>query len=294
MLACCAATAAAAQPLQVEHAQGSLTLQGPPAKVIVLDMAALDTLDALGVPVAGAPTTPLPGRLKQYNGDGYLRAGTLFEPNYEVIHAAKPDLVIVGGRSAAKYAEVARIAPTIDLTADTADLLGSLRRNTETLGRLFGKQDLAQARLKALDESIETLRKKAQGAGTGLIVLTTGGKMSAYGPGSRFGVLHDAFGIAPADAKLNTSNHGQAISNEFILKTNPDWLFVIDRDAAIGREGASAQRLLDNELVRKTRAWQNGRVVYLDAMNWYLLGSAGLTAMQQNVEQLIRAFDDKS
>ncbi len=284
---------AQAQPIEVEHAQGKTTLRGQPSKVIVLDMAALDTLDTLGVPVTGAPTTPLPGRLQKYNSNDYLRAGTLFEPNYEVIHAATPDLVIVGGRSAPKYPDIAKIAPAIDLTVDQTDLVGSVIRNTETLARLFGKETEAQARIATLKQSIDTLKQKAAGAGTGLIVLTTGGKMSAYGPGSRFGVLHDAWGIAPADAKLNLSNHGQAISYEFIVKTNPDWLFVIDRDAAIGREGTSAQKLLDNELVRKTRAWQEQRVVYLNAMDWYLLGNAGLTAMQSNVDQLIQAFDGK-
>ena len=45
------------------------------------------------------------------------------------------------------------------------------------------------------------------------------------------------------------SNHGQAISFEFIAQTDPDWLFVIDRDAAIGREGTSAQRMLDLSLI---------------------------------------------
>lgn len=53
---------------------------------------------------------------------------------------------------------------------------------------------------------IATLKTRAATAGTGLIVLTTGGKVSAYGPGSRFGVLHDSFGIQPAVAKLDTAN----------------------------------------------------------------------------------------
>lgn len=48
--------------------------------------------------------------------------------------------------------------------------------------------------------------------------------MSTYGPGSRFGVLHDDYGTVPAAEDLKpgkSSNHGQAISFEFILETNP-------------------------------------------------------------------------
>ena len=286
-----AALPLAAVAAEVKHAQGVTEVAANPKKVIVLDLASLDTLDALGVPVAGAPTTPVPARLKKYVANESVQVGTLFEPNYEVIFATDPDVIIVGGRSQPKFGELAKIAPTIDMTVDTKDLVGSVTRNTNTLATLFGKEKEGEQKLQALQQSIASLKEKSAGAGTALIVLTTGGKMSAYGPGSRFGVLHDAFGFAAADAKLNTSNHGQAVSYEFITKTNPDWLFVIDRDAAIGREGASAKQMLDNELVRTTNAWKKQQVVYLDGMEWYLLGSAGLGALQENVNQLTRALD---
>ena len=276
--------------VEVRHASGTTAVPANPKKVIVLDTTALDTLATLGVEVAGVPDMQMSEQLARYNDKKYLRVGTLFEPNYEAIHAAAPDLIVVGGRSQAKYADLAKIAPTIDLTADRTDLVGSVERNTNILAGLFGKQAQAKQLLDKLHRSIADLKVKAKSAGTGLIVLTTGGKMSAYGPGSRFGVLHDAFGIAPAVSNLNTSNHGQAISFEFILKTNPDWLFVIDRDAAIGRDGAAAQRMLDNELVRQTKAWKNQHVVYLNGLNWYVMGGAGLTAMQENVDQLSEAL----
>lgn len=279
-----------AATVQIKHASGTTAVPANPKKPVVFDAAALDILAALDVNVAGVPTNLLPRHLARYSDPKIARVGTLFEPNYEAVNFAAPDLIIVAGRSQAKYADLAKIAPTIDLTVDPTNLVGSVERNTQTLAALFGKEAQAKQRLDNLHKSIEALKAKASAAGTGLIVLTTGGKMSAYGPGSRFGVLHDAFGIKPAVASLSTSNHGQAISFEFILKINPDWLFVIDRDAAIGREGVSGQRLLDNELVRQTKAWKNKHVVYLDGLNWYTLGSAGLTAMQENVDQLTRAL----
>jgi len=279
--------------IHVKHASGTTAVPASPKKVIVLDATTLDTLAALDVNVAGVPTISatnkqLPRQLARYNAA--LKVGTLFEPDYEKIFGAKPDLIIVGGRSQAKYAELARIAPTIDMTVDRTNLIGSTRANVNTLAGLFGKQARATELLAKLDASIATLKGQAANAGTGLIVLTTGGKMSAYGPGSRFGVLHDTFGIKPAVARLDTSNHGQAISHEFIQKTNPDWLFVIDRDAAIGREGVAASKFLDNELVGQTTAWKNKQVVYLNGFNWYTLGGAGLNALQENVDQLSKAL----
>ncbi|AYD65221.1 siderophore ABC transporter substrate-binding protein [Achromobacter sp. B7] len=275
----------------VKHARGQTSVPANPTKTIVMDMAVLDTLDALDVEVAGVPTAAkLPPQLAQYAEPRYLKVGSLFEPNYEVIHAAQPQVIIVAGRSAPKYDELSKLAPTIDLTVDPRDLVGSVTRNTETLAAIYGKQAQARQKLDALRASISALQGQAATAGTALVILTTGGKMSAYGPGSRFGVIHDAFGLKPAAKGLNVSNHGQAISFEFIAETNPDWLFVIDRDAAIGREGVSAQRMLDNDLVRATAAWKNKRVVYLNGFNWYLLGSAGLTAMQQNVDDIAAAL----
>lgn len=284
-----AATAAATVP--VKHARGETAVPANPAKTVVMDLAVLDTMQALGVEASGVPAVvKLPPQLAQYADDRYLKVGSMFEPNYEVIHAAQPQVIFVAGRSAPKYDELSKLAPTVDLTVDPKDLVGSVTRNTETLAAIYGKQDQARDKLAALQQSIKALHDQAGTAGNALIVLTTGGKMSAYGPGSRFGVIHDAFGVKPAAPGLNVSNHGQAISFEFIAQTDPDWLFVIDRDAAIGREGVSAERMLDNDLIRPTKAWKNKRVVYLNGFNWYLLGSAGLTSMQQNVDDIAAAL----
>lgn len=285
------AVCAAQATVPVKHARGETAVPANPAKTIVMDMAVLDSMHALGIEAMGVPAVAkLPPQLAQYADQRYLKVGSLFEPNYEVIHAAQPQVIFVAGRSAPKYDELARLAPTVDLTVDPKDLVGSVTRNAETLAAIYGKQPQAKEKLDALRASISALHGKAGTAGTALIVLTTGGKMSAYGPGSRFGVIHDAFGVKPAVEGLNVSNHGQAISFEFIAQTDPDWLFVIDRDAAIGREGVSAQRMLDNDLVRPTKAWKNKRVVYLNGFNWYLLGSAGLTSMQQNVDEIAAAL----
>ncbi|QTN99654.1 siderophore ABC transporter substrate-binding protein [Brucella sp. 458] len=269
-------SAAYAADITVKHAQGETAVPASPEKVVVFDLASLDNLDRLGVKVTGVPSgVPFPEYLKKYQGDDYAKVGTLFEPDYEAVNAAEPDLIIVGGRSAAKYAALKKIAPTVDLTVDARNFIA----DTE-----------AKAEAEKLNKELAALHEKAAGKGTGLLILTSGGKISAYGPGSRFGVLHDSFGVKPAAPNLSIGNHGQPISSEFILETNPDWLFVIDRDAAIGREGNSAKQLLDNELVRQTNAWKKDQVVYLDAQNWYLVGG-GFSALHNTIRQLSEAFD---
>jgi len=286
------ALAGAQGTITIKDSHGEKSVPQQPAKTVVMDLAVLDTLHTLGVDVAGVPqATKWPPQLAQYADKRYAKVGSMFEPDYEAIHRLAPQLILVAGRSAPKYGELARLATTVDLTVDPKDLVGSVARNTETLAAIYQKQDIARQKIAALESSIAALRERAGQAGNGLIILTTGGKMSAYGPGSRFGVIHDAFGVKPSVTDLAQSNHGQAVSFEFIAQTNPDWLFVIDRDAAIGREGTSARKLLDNELVRQTKAWKQGQVVYLDAFNWYTLGAAGLTALQQSVDEVAAALD---
>ena len=283
------AGAAWAEPIIVKHAQGEVTLPDKPRRIVVLDFSALEVLDAIGVDVIGVVGSLMPGHLAKYKADAYIKAGSLFEPDYEAINASRPDLIIVAGRSAPKHKDLKKIAPTIDLSTDEKDHVGSAIRNAQTLGRIFGKEPAVEAMVVKLRDSIAALRARTANGGRGLVVLTTGGRMSAYGPLSRFGSLHTDFGIPPAVETLDTAVHGQGISFEFIMKANPDWLFVLDRDAAIGARGQPAAQLLENPLIARTSAWQKQRVVYLDPVRWYLV-AGGLLSLQASVDQISAAY----
>jgi len=277
-----AAPAATGSPssseITVTHAQGETPVPVNPSTVLTFDLASLGTLDALGVRVAGVPKSNLPGDLAKFDSEEYLNIGTLFEPDFEAVNAAQPDLIIVAGRSAAALPELAKIAPTIDLSNDWADFYASNLANTRTLAQIFDKTDEAEALIADLDSRVEAIKAKAADAGNALIVLTSGGEVTAYGPGSRFGILHDTLGVAPAVEDVEAATHGEAVSFEFLLETNPDWLFVVDRDAATGEGGEAAAQVLDNELVAQTTAAKEGQIVYVDSIAWYIL-NGGVVAL---------------
>ena len=277
------ASLATAQEITVTHAQGETVLPATPVNVATFDFATIDTLDALGVEIKGVPASNLPEYLAKYAADSYAKIGTIFEPDYEAVNALAPDLIIVAGRSSAALPELAKIAPTIDLSNDWASFEASIKDNSRKLGEIFGKEAEVEALIATLDEKIAALKADAADAGTGLIVLTSGAEVTAYGTGSRFGWIHDTLGVTPAIADVEAATHGDAISFEFILETNPDWLFVIDRDAATG-EGAAAA-ILDNELVAQTNAWKNGNVVYIDPVRSYIV-NGGLPAFTVLVDQV--------
>lgn len=285
---------AAAGGITVEHAQGSTDLAGTPEKVFVYDFAALSVLDELGVAVDGIPKEGAPAQFSDYVEDEDVAdIGTLFEPDYELVAEEQPDLVIIGGRSAATYPELSTIAPTVDLSNDWAENVASSEENALKLGEIFGKQAEAQAMVDELETSIQETKQIAAGAGNGLIVLTTGGEVTAYGAGGRFGFLHDALGLAPAAEITEEEQHGQAVSFEFVLETNPDWLFVIDRDSAIGEGTQAAEQVFDNAIIAKTKAAQNDQIVYVDPTSWYILGG-GVPALQAVADEVRTALEGAS
>lgn len=262
-----------------------------PATVVVLDFAALDTLDALGLGdrVAGIPSgTVLPSHLANY-GDTTENTGTLFEPDFEAINALDPDLIVAGGRSHALVGELAEIAPTVDLTFGwgSEPFWDSLVANTTAVGEIFGVETEAAEAIAALEQSVSDVATQAADAGTGLVILTSGGEVSAYGPDpeGRFDLVYGLLGIIPAAEQVAIDTHGDAISFEFLADTNPDMLFVLDRDAAIGAEGDSAQSILDNDLVNGTSAAQNDRIVYVDTAMWYL-SFGGLTSVETIIAEV--------
>ncbi|HQU70136.1 MAG TPA: siderophore ABC transporter substrate-binding protein [Albidovulum sp.] len=282
-----AATPALADPVEIGTARGPVSVAQTPAKVAVYDIAAIDTLLALGVTPAGVPDELYVPAIKTAAG-GAAKIGTLFEPDIEALSGLDPDLVIVGGRTATQFDQVSEVAPAIDMTI-SPDVVGDARARLLTYGALFNKADKAAELAGTLDARIAGVQAAAKDKGNALIVMTNGPKVSAYGRGSRFGWLHDTVGLPEAYPNLIPETHGDAISFEFITEVNPDWLLVIDRGAAVGEEGASAAETLDNPLVAGTKAAQAGQVVYLDAGRLYISGG-GYSSLMGTLDEMLAAL----
>lgn len=273
---------------------GDIHVPVRPSSVLVFDPGSLDTLNELGIDPGGVPVDHWAGALRKYADSRFLKVGSLFDPNFEAVYRAHPDLILIADRSRSHLKQLSEIAPTLDLTVDDRNLLVETERNALKLGELFGKSSVAAEKINNLDKSIENLKSLASRQGRGLILLTSGGRMSAYGPGSRFGILHDTFGIKPVDPNLEVAVHGQPVSYEYLSKMQPDWLFVIDRDSAIGEDGVAASRLLDNALVHQTPAWKRNQVIFLDTDDWYMIGLTGIGSLQRTVDSLITRLSSDS
>jgi iron complex transport system substrate-binding protein len=284
----------AANTLIIEHAQGKTNLPENPKKIVVFNTATLDIMDALNIPVTAVPQSDVhyPTFLSKYSSRNYTNVGTLFEPNYEVLSSIQPDVIVAGGRATDTYKKLNDIAPTISLDIDPNNFLSSLTQRTEQLGSIFNKQNEAKKLIVDFNQKIEQLKTKTTTAGTALVIMVNGGKMSAYGSKSRFGFVFDVLGFQPATTFQEAGRHGNAVTSEFILSVNPQWIFVLDRDNAIGnKEAQSAQQVLDNELIRKTAAWRQNHIVYLDSSSMYIAG--GIQTYSHLMDQIDAALQSE-
>ena len=89
----------------------------------------------------------------------------------------------------------------------------------------------------------------------------------APGKGRTWGPVFDLLGLKPAlEVEGSTDSHtGDDISVEAIAEANPAWILVLDRDAAITKDGSNtpAETVInDNAALSNVNALQNKHVVY--------------------------------
>ncbi|MGE6753431.1 siderophore ABC transporter substrate-binding protein [Rossellomorea sp. NPDC071047] len=269
--------------ITVKHELGETKVKQNPEKVVVFDFGVLDTLDELGVEVAGVPQATIPPYLEKYSSSDYTNVGSLKEADFEAISSMKPDVIFISARQSEMYEEFAKIAPTVYVQTDYTNYMESFTNNMETIAEIFDKEDEMKKELEDVQAEVDSIKEKTGGLDSkALILMGNEGEVSAYGPGSRFGILHDVFGFKPSDENIEESTHGQNVTFEYVLEQNPDVLFVIDRDAAFD-PNASVKDSIENELVQKTNAYKKEKIVYLNGGPWYLSGG-GLQSMKQMVE----------
>lgn len=274
--------------IDIDTVKGKVSLPINPAPIVVYDMTLMQDLAALNVAVDGKPSGLHLNNLQAKTQPDSKEMGTVFEPDLEALNAMQPQAILVGSRMAEKYNALSSIAPTLDMSIDTANIYESSKQRLHDLGALFGKSDQALKLQQDIDGLIDETKHLTKNKGNGLVVMVNGNKLSVYGDKSRFGFVHTVLGVPMVDSKIEDAKHGQPVSFEYLQKTNPDWLFVIDRSAAIGEESAGAKVVLDNPLVAQTTAWKKSQVVYLSPDSYLAFG--GYYQWMQDLTAIKTAF----
>ncbi|MCW2165506.1 iron complex transport system substrate-binding protein [Microbacterium hydrothermale] len=287
--------AAAARTVTVDDNHGSIDVPVAPERVVALDNTTFQTLSDWGVTLVAAPK-PLMYDLwpSLSGGDEVLDVGLHREPDIEAVVASKPDLIVGGYRFRDIYAQLKDIQPaTIETSPrDGEDHTAELKRQTAILGQVFDKNDEAAQLSADLDAAIADAKKAYDPSQTVMGLIASGGKIAYAAPGEGRGVgtLFPTLGLTPAlDRAAEDASHGDDISVEAIAAANPEWLFVLDRDAMFGENGyVAARELVENsEALKNVPAVQKNQIVYLDA-GFYL--DEGIQAYTKLYRSAAEAF----
>lgn len=261
-----------------------------PQRIAILDMASLDILDALGVGdrVVGTATTNL-DYLQHYITGDIANLGTIKEADLEAVMACAPDVIFIGGRLSTSYDALSEIAPVIYLSTDMElGVVESVRKNAATIASLFGLEEKVDELMAGFDRRIAALSDFAAGK-TAIVGMCTSGSFNVLGNDSRCSIIGREIGFTNVgvDAATDTSTHGNEASFEFVVEKDPEYIFVMDRDAAIGTDGAKlAQDIMENQLVMGTAAYQDGHLVYLAHPAVWYTAEGGITALDQMLQDL--------
>jgi len=272
-----------ASTVEITDVHGTVTVPVNPKNVVALDNRTFETLADWGIELAAVPKPVMPADSPYVKDESVQDIGNHREPNLELIAAVDPELVIIGQRFASFYEDIKKIVPNaavIDLNfdvseeADTpgANLVNGLKNSTIALGQIFDKNKEAEQLAADFDQAIKVAKSAYNGTDTVMSVVVSGGNIGFSAPhsGRVWGPMYEIFGWIPA-LKIDgaSSDHqGDDISVEAIAQSNPDWIFVLDRDAAVSSttDAVPAQDVIDNSpALKNTTAVSGGRIVYAPA-----------------------------
>lgn len=304
-----------------------------PQRIAILDFAALDAIDNLGLGdrVVGTASTTLDYLMPYTEKEGVALLGTIKEADLEAVMGCEPDIIFIGGRLSKSYEALSEIAPVVYLATDSElGVVASTRKIAETIASIFGLEDQVAEKMEGFDARIEALAAAAEGK-TAVVGMCTSGSFNVLGDDGRCSIIGREIGfnnlsnsVTSSDDSQSggghggqggqgggqggqgggqggqgggqggqggTSTHGNEASFELIVSLAPDYIFVMDRDAAIATEGAQlAQEIMENELVMSTDAYKNGNVVYLAHPNAWYTAEGGITALDLMLSDLEAAL----
>ncbi len=275
-----AAASEAATEVEITDAHGTVVVPVKPEKVVALDSRAFETLAAWGIELAAVPKGVMPEDSPYVTNEAVQDIGNHREPNLEIIAAIDPELVIIGQRFAGFYEDVKALVPNavvIDLNFDVSEtaenpgqnLVDGFINSTISLGKIFDKNDEAAQLVADFEKSIADAKAAYNGTDKMISVIVSGGNIGYSAPksGRVWGPIADILGWTSAlEVDNTTSDHqGDEISVEAIAQSNPDWIFVLDRDASVSSatDAVPAQDVIDNSpALQNTTAVKEGRIVY--------------------------------
>lgn len=287
----------------------SVTVPVDPKRLAVLDYSVMENLQALGLTdrvVAHVEARTLPW-IKPAPAAS-VAVESLKTVDTEQLAQVKPDLIFISGRVARAFDDFSKVAPTLCLAPNyEKGSFASFKESLSTLGVIFEKERETAYIIELAQKRIDTLRAQTAGQ-TIAVLMVIGGRVGVLPDNGRCSFLTEAMGFvnvagprtgsaakkpkaktAPTAAEITAGNQK---SFERLAHLNPDRIYVLNKDLAVGSRNPSDF----DAVVSGNALWQNlsavkaGKVKLLTAPAWYLGegGVASLDKMLTDVEESLK------
>ena len=286
------------QALNANKEMTDIEVPFDPQRIAILDMPALDIVDALGLGerIVGSAKVTIE-YLTDYNPDdsagAIMNLGTVKTADLEKVAACEPDIIFIGGRLSSVYADLEAIAPVVYLTVDyEKGIVESTRQNAKTIASIFGLEERVDAMFDGFQPRIDALNAVLNGHDI-LLAMYNNNAMSIMDTKSQLNILAAELGgnnLGETVGDAEKATHGEDASWETIIKLNPEYIFVLDRSTATGsaEEGIlGAQEVIENELIRELDCYTEGKIIYFirHANVWYT-STGGVQALDTMLSDL--------
>lgn len=271
------ASTPSAASVTIEDNNATITINTPVESVVSTDNRTFETLSDWGVKLKAAPVALMPDTIAYKTDSSIVDLGTHREPNLEALVAANPDVIINGQRFTQFYDKIVQLVPNAKVISldprDDKPFDEELKRQVSVLGEVFSKQTEAKQLTDDFDAALARVKAAYQPEQSVLALNVSGGEIGYLAPavGRTLGPVFEFAGLTPALQVEGASDdhQGDDISVEAIAKSNPDWILVMDRDAAISNKDANYQPAAEiiegTEALQAVTAIKNKHVVYMPA-----------------------------
>ena len=287
--------------IQALDANGEMTdIKVPydPQRIAVLDMPALDIVDALGFGdrVAGSAKVSI-DYLTEYNPDdsdgAIMNLGTVKTADLEKVAACEPDVIFIGGRLASVYADLEAIAPVVYLAVDyEKGVVESTKANAQTIASIFGKEDEVDAMFTDFQPRIDALHEVLNDKDV-LLGMYNANALGLMDTASQLNIIANELGannLGETVGETEKATHGEEASWETIITLNPEYLFILDRSTATASADESVmgvREVIENDLIKELDVYKDEKIVYfVEHANVWYTSTGGVQALDTMLTDL--------
>ncbi|MBQ7086144.1 MAG: ABC transporter substrate-binding protein [Clostridia bacterium] len=290
------------QSLNANKEMADLEVPFDPQRIAILDMAALDIIDSLGLGdrIVGSAKVTIE-YLTRYNpddSDGKIaNLGSVKTADMEQVAACEPEIIFIGGRLSKEYDNLSAIAPVVYLSVDyEKGVVTSTAENAKTIASIFGLEEEIEAKMEGFQTRIDALNGIISGKDI-LLAMYNNNAMSLMDTQSQLNILAAELGgnnLGETVGEVDKAAHGEDSSWETIVNLNPEYMFVLDRSTATGAadEGVlGAREVIENDLIKELDVYKNGNIVYfIEHANVWYTSTGGIQALDTMLADLEAAL----